>query len=91
MQTYDRDRLIDRVSGTMRRRMFDRIEDTFDQACLSGDLVTAEYLYALLLNMHERRVKACGKEHRINDEALIKIERELARRRAAQTQVASGG
>jgi hypothetical protein len=75
----------------MRRRISDRIEDLFYQACLSGDLDTAEDLYALLLKLHERRVKAYGSEHRINDHALIKIEQELGRRRAAQTQVASGG
>jgi len=75
----------------MRRRISDRVEDLFYEACLSGDLDTAEDLYALALKLHERRVKAYGRERRINDHTLIKMEQELVRRRAAQTQVASGG
>jgi len=51
---------------------------------------TAEELLTVLVNMHERRRRDFGGERRISDEAVVKIQEELARRKAVKRQRAEG-
>ncbi len=55
IQLYDPQGILGRISRTFRRRLGDRVEDLFQDACISGDLATAEELLAVLEHMHARR------------------------------------
>jgi hypothetical protein len=83
--TYDPQGLLDRVNRTLRRRLSDRVEDAFKEACLSGDLDTAEELLTVLESMHARRCEKFGQDRRIDDGSLVKARAELAQRKAAVT------
>jgi hypothetical protein len=39
---YDPEGILGRINRTFRRRLRDRVEDLFQDACISGDLATAE-------------------------------------------------
>ena len=71
---------MDRLRQSFRRRLSDAVEEVFHRACVENDLRTAAGLYAILEDIHIRRVKAHGSnERRISDEALIKARAELDR------------
>ena len=78
---YDPDGVLDRVNRTFRRRLSDRVEDLFQDACVAGDLTTAEELLSVLERMQSRRREAAGGERRIPDTAFAKARDELARRK----------
>ncbi len=63
-----------------RRRLSDRVEDVFHEACLNGDLETAEELLAVLEAMHNRR-QAVLTERRMNTDYLVRARDELSRRK----------
>ena len=44
IQLYDPEGILGRINRTFRRRLRDRVEDLFQDACISGDLSTAEEL-----------------------------------------------
>lgn len=71
---------LDRLRQSFRRRLSDAVEEVFHRACVENDLRTAAGLYAILEDIHIRRVKAHGTfDRRISDEALIKARSELDR------------
>jgi hypothetical protein len=78
---YDPGALLERLNRTFRRRLSDRVEDIFNEACMLGDLETAADLLTTFEKMHERRVTQFGGERRIDDVALVKAREELARRK----------
>jgi hypothetical protein len=89
LEVYDPEGLMDRLNRTFRRRLSDRVESLFQEACLADDLDTAEELLTVLVNMHERRRRNFGGERRISEDAVVKIREELARRKAAKRQRAN--
>jgi hypothetical protein len=82
LEVYDPEGLMDRLNRTFRRRLSDRVEALFQEACLADDLDTAEELLTVLVNMHGRRRRNFGGERRISAEAVVKIREELSRRKA---------
>jgi hypothetical protein len=60
LEVYDPEGLMDRLNRTFRRRLSDRVESLFQEACLADDLDTAEELLTVLVNMHERRRRNFG-------------------------------
>ena len=76
---YDPDGVLDRVNRTFRRRLSDRVEDLFQDACVAGDLTTADELLSVLERMQARR--PAGGERRIPDGAFARARDELARRK----------
>jgi len=71
---------IDRLRASFKRRLSDAVEDVFHRALIENDLRTAAGLYAILEDIHVRRVKSYGSaERRISDEVLIKARAELDR------------
>ncbi len=71
---------MDRLKQSFRRRLSDSVEEVFHRACVENDLRTAAGLYAILEDIHIRRMKAHGTyERRISDEALVKARAELDR------------
>jgi hypothetical protein len=71
---------IDRMRQSSRRRLADAVEEVFHRACVENDLRTAAGLYAILDDIHTRRVKKFGTaERRISDELLTKARDELER------------
>jgi hypothetical protein len=89
LEVYDPEGFMNRLNRTFRRRLSDRVEALFQEACLADDLDTAEELLTVLVNMHERRSRKFGGERRINDEAVVKIREELAKRKAVKGQRAN--
>ena len=72
-----------RVYGTLRRRLSDRVADVFHEACLGGDLETAEQLLAVMQDMQDRRAHGRS-DRRSGDEELERAREELATRKAAR-------
>jgi len=72
-----------RVNPTLRRRLSDRVADVFQEACLGGDLATAEQLLGVMQDMHDRRV-AAGRDRRSGDAELQRARDELATRKAVR-------
>jgi hypothetical protein len=77
---YDPEGVLGQLNRTFRRRLSDRVEDLFQQACVAGDLDTAEELLTILENMQKRR-EALGQERRAGDHIFAAAREELARRR----------
>jgi len=77
---YDPAGVRDRLNRTFRRRLSDRVEDLFQEACLAGDTDTAGELLTVLVNLQERRSRALGSERRINAETVAKAREELTKR-----------
>lgn len=75
-----------RVGAMLRRRLSDRVADVFHEACLGGDLETAEQLLGVMQDMQERRA-AAGRDRRAGDEELQRAREELATRKAARADV----
>jgi hypothetical protein len=82
LEVYDPEGFMDRLNRTFRRRLSDRVEALFQEACLADDLDTAEELLTVLVNMLGRSSRNFGGERRISDEAVVKIREELSRRKA---------
>jgi RNA polymerase-interacting CarD/CdnL/TRCF family regulator len=78
---YDPEGILDRVNRTFRRRMSDRVEDLFQEACMSGDLTTAEELLTVLERMQSRQRGTSRSNRRVSDGAFAKAHEELARRK----------
>ena len=79
---YDPTGSVGRLTRTFRRRLRDRVEDLFQDACAAGDLDTAEELLTVVENMQKRRENS-GQDRRIDDEFFATAREELARRRRA--------
>jgi hypothetical protein len=79
IQLYDPQGILGRINRTFRRRLRDRVEDLFQDACISGDLATAEELLTVLEHMHARRRD--GPDRRAAGMSFDKAREELARRR----------
>jgi hypothetical protein len=73
-----------RLRQSFRRRLGDALEEVFHRACIENDLRTAAGLYAVLEDLHQRRVTAHGYDRRISEELLLKARQELDRCRALQ-------
>ncbi|MDE2006889.1 MAG: hypothetical protein KGI51_10010 [Rhodospirillales bacterium] len=72
---------------TLKRRLSDKIEDVLDEACVTGDLQTAEELLGVLELMHERTPRLIGRERREAGDRLIQFRHEvetLRERRASR-------
>jgi len=63
---YDPGGMMNRMNRSFRRRLRDRVEDLFHDACVTGDLATAEELLGVLENMQKRR-QATGQDRRAGD------------------------
>jgi hypothetical protein len=70
-----------RMNRMLRRRLSDRVIEVLHEACISGDLETAEELLVLAQHMHARRQTAAG-DRRLSDRDLIEARKEIASRRA---------
>ncbi len=68
---------LDRVKAAQRRRLDDSVDDAFRQACVSGDLDTAQELLAVLVAMHARRRTTFGSERRTISDSLQRAQEEL--------------
>ena len=79
IQLYDPEGLLSRINRTFRRRLRDRVEDLFQDACISGDLATAEELLTILEHMHARRRD--GPDRRAIAISFDQAREELAKRR----------
>jgi hypothetical protein len=73
----------DRINHVFRRRLSDRVMGVFQEACISGDLDTAQELLAVLEAMHVRRQAAAG-ERRVSTQDLEGARAELSARKARQ-------
>ena len=62
IQLYDPQGILGRINRTFRRRLRDRVEDLFQDACIFGDLATAEELLTVLEHMQARR-RTAGFSH----------------------------
>ncbi len=69
------------VRRSFRRRLTDRIEDLFEEACLSGDLETAEALLAAYERAGARAPGPHGRDRRVSEAALNQLRDSLAQRR----------
>jgi hypothetical protein len=82
--------LMDQLNRPFRRRLGDRVEDLFQDACITADLDTAEKLLAVLENMQERQT-ASGENRRVGDGTFAAAREELAlRKKAAERKVLMG-
>jgi len=79
---YDPEGVLGQLNRTFKRRLGDRVEGLFQDACVSGDLDTAEELLTVLENMQRRR-DASTRDRRVDDGAFAAAREELARRRRA--------
>src|SRR5579863_4054230 len=86
---YDPDGTARGTNRGFRRRLRDRIEDLFQDACVSGDLATAEELLNVLENAQRRRTPSAG-ERRIEDASFARAREELARRKRVAEQRKGG-
>ena len=84
---YEPGGMMDRLNRTFRRRLRDRVEDLFQDACVAGDLATAEELLGVLENMQKRR-QGIGQDRRVSDAPFAAAREELARRKRAAARVA---
>jgi hypothetical protein len=71
----------ERLNRVLRRRLSDRVMDVFQEACISGDLDTAEELLVVIEAMYSRRQSSAG-ERRISDEDVVQASEELEGRKA---------
>jgi hypothetical protein len=82
---FEDDRLQSRLADmrrSLRRRLSDRIEDLFEEACLSGDFGTAEALLLAYERAEERGVRQHGRDPRIAAATLARLREALAFRRS---------
>lgn len=77
-----------RINRVLRRRLSDRVADVFDEACIGGDLDTAEELLEVLEAMHRRRQAAVG-ERRLSTDELVRAREQLASRKAEREQASA--
>lgn len=75
---------INGVARSYRRRLTDRIEDLFEEACLSGDLETAEALLRAHAIASARGVAERGRDRRDSAQTLARLHETLRLRRATQ-------
>ena len=68
---------LDRIRGSLRRRLSDQVEEVFYRACAEKDRRTAAALHAILEDMHARREKQFGNERRITDRSLSEARKAL--------------
>ncbi len=66
-----------RMYVSLKRRLSDKIEDVLDEACVTGDLQTAEELLAVLELMHVRPPRLIGRERRSAGDRLIRFRTEV--------------
>ncbi len=71
----------ERINRVLRRRLSDRVTDVFYEACVGGDLETAEELLAVLEAMHERR-QAAMSDRRIGNSEIVQAREALNERKA---------
>jgi|KBSSwiStaDraftv2_1062776.scaffolds.fasta_scaffold5712477_1 hypothetical protein len=76
-----------RINRVLRRRLSDRVNDVFQEACMAGDLDTATELLAVMEAMQERRQVAMG-DRRISNEELLRATEDLASRLAERAALA---
>jgi hypothetical protein len=73
-----------RMYVSLKRRLSDKIEDVLEEACVIGDLQTAEELLQVLEFMHARHPRAIGPERRASADRLANLRREVERLRQAR-------
>jgi hypothetical protein len=78
----------DRMNRTLRRRLSDRVLDVCQEACMSGDLQTADELVAVLEQMHARRQTIVG-DRRISNEDIVRMREDIASRKAEHAAAAA--
>ncbi len=78
----------DRMNRALRRRLSDRVLDVCHEACMSGDLQTADELVAVLERIHARRQAIVG-DRRIGDEDVLRMREDIASRKAEHAAAAA--
>jgi hypothetical protein len=78
----------DRMNRALRRRLSDRVLDVCHEACMSGDLQTADELVGVLERMHARREVVVG-DRRISDEDVLRMRDDIASRKAEHAAAAA--
>ena len=67
--------------ASLKRRLSDKIEDVLEEACVIGDLQTAEELLQVLELMHAREPGAHGPDRRRRTDRLAALRTEVVRQR----------
>ncbi len=68
-----------RMYVTLKRRLSDKIEDVLEEACVIGDLQTAEELLQVLEYMHVRQPRRMGSDRRAQADRLASLRTEVGR------------
>ncbi len=82
-----------RMYVSLKRRLTDKIEDVLEEACVIGDLQTAEELLQVLEYMHARQPVRSGPDRRAQVDRLASLRAEVARQqqlRAARSARSAG-
>ncbi len=64
---------------SLRRRLSDQVEDVLEEACVIGDLQTAQELLQVLEYMHARSPRASGHDRRVQVGRLASLRTEVVR------------
>ncbi len=75
---------LNRMYGALKRRLSDQIEDVLEEACMIGDLQTAEELLLVLDFMATRLPRSSGAERRVRSPRIDQLRGEVARQREAR-------
>lgn len=82
LEVYDLSLIRDRLNRTMRRRLSDDLETLIRKSCLVGHPDTAEELLTVLRNLLLIESERFGRDRRIADGVLEKLELEIAATRS---------
>ncbi|MDE2581783.1 MAG: hypothetical protein KGL52_09125 [Rhodospirillales bacterium] len=65
--------------GSLKRRLSDKIEDVLEEACVIGDLQTAEELLQVLEFMDARHPRNDGPDRRARATRIMQLRKEVER------------
>ena len=68
-----------RMYVALKRRLSDKIEDVLEEACVIGDLQTAEELLQVLEYMHVRQPRRMASDRRAQADRLASLRTEVGR------------
>ena len=70
---------------SLKRRLSDKIEDVLEEACVLGDLQTAEELLQVLELLYARQPRTTGPDRRRQADRLASLRNEVTRQRHLRT------
>ena len=68
-----------RIYVSLKRRLSDQVEDVLEEACVIGDLQTAQELLQVLEYMHARQPRSIGHDRRVQVDRLASLRTEVVR------------